>query len=119
MMNDQALVRLTDSAARYFSEKIALKQAKGIRLSVRSSGCSGFRYVMDFVTEDNIDDIRIDASHDVVLYLDAQCQHYLQGTVVDCVEKHLGQHIEFQNPNASNLCGCGESFSLKEGQADD
>lgn len=114
-MIDKYNISITPAAAEYFLEKIEKKNALGLRLSVRSSGCSGYRYVTELVSEALSDDhYVVDVAPGVVLYVENKSLPLLKGVAINCVNKNLGKYIEFENPNATNLCGCGESFSLKD-----
>src|SRR4051812_3090302 len=84
---------------------------EGIRLGVRSTGCSGFSYQLDFARE-------IEPGAEVVetggvkLVIDPKALIYVLGTEVDFVEDKLGAQFVFRNPNEKARCGCGESFSV-------
>lgn len=84
----------------------------GLRLGTRTSGCSGFEYVVDYA--DEIDDRdEVFECHGVKVVIDRASLPYLNGTVVDYVKMNaLNEGFEFDNPNVKNTCGCGESFSV-------
>lgn len=107
-------IKLTfTSAARKRAEsELAKQHAAGLRLSVKKSGCSGFRYLLDFVDEPSNDDIRLDISADLTLYIDADARDKVEGTEIDFVTEGLNSSFQFSNPNAAGVCGCGESFTV-------
>ena len=84
----------------------------GLRLGTRTSGCSGFEYVVDYA--DEIDDKdEVFECRGVKVVIDRGSLPYLNGTVVDYVKMNaLNEGFEFDNPNVKNTCGCGESFSV-------
>lgn len=109
----KATVGMSEQAQRFIAKEIAKKSAAGIRFFVERSGCSGFRYKLDFVDQANEDDINIAINQDITLYVNPDDQSYLNGTVIDLVTEGLNRSIQFLNPNASGTCGCGESFAVE------
>jgi iron-sulfur cluster assembly protein len=84
------------------------------RLSIKKTGCSGYMYVPEIVTEKKESDIELLESN-LLIYIDQDVAPLIKGTVVDYVKKSLGaSQLEFKNPNAQSLCGCGESFQIKQ-----
>ncbi len=86
------------------------KEGRGLRLGIKGGGCSGLSYVLDFTEK---------AEHDTVVdygsfqvYLDRKSTIYLGGVTLDHQGGLNGKGLVFQNPHATNTCGCGESFSL-------
>ncbi|HLD16703.1 MAG TPA: iron-sulfur cluster assembly accessory protein [Coxiellaceae bacterium] len=114
-MNDtKPVIQLTDSALQHIREMIDRNDARAFRLSVKQTGCSGYMYRPEVVTSAQKDDI-VCKQDDVVIYLDLNSFTKIRGTVIDYTKKNLGQsQLVFHNPNATTLCGCGESFNLKE-----
>src|SRR5690606_36826033 len=83
----------------------------GIRLGVKTTGCSGLAYVMEFVDEvDDTDTIIEDKGVNIVIA--GKSLVYLDGTEIDFVKEGLNEGFEFSNPNAQGECGCGESFNV-------
>ena len=105
-------VTLTESAATHVKNFIA-KRGKGVglRLGVRTSGCSGMAYKLEFADDANEDDIRFD-SHGVTVLVDPKSLAYLEGTELDFVREGLNEGFKFNNPNVKDQCGCGESFNV-------
>ena len=82
----------------------------GIRLGVRTSGCSGLSYVLEFV--DEVDESDAVIGVDVKLFIDPKSYAYLDGTELDFVKEGLNEGFKFNNPNVKDECGCGESFHV-------
>lgn len=85
--------------------------ALGIRLGVRTTGCSGYSYAMDFAREVGPADRTVEQDG-VVLVVDGEAAPLLAGTEIDWVEDRLGAQFVFRNPNEKARCGCGESFAV-------
>ncbi len=83
----------------------------GIRLGVKTTGCSGLAYVMEFVDEAEDTDTVIEANG-INIIIDGKSLVYLDGTEIDFVKEGLNEGFEFRNPNAKGECGCGESFTV-------
>ncbi len=83
----------------------------GVRLGVRTTGCSGLSYVLEFVDDISADDQTFQFG-DVVLVVDPKSLVYLDGTELDYVKEGLNEGFEFRNPNVKDECGCGESFHV-------
>jgi iron-sulfur cluster assembly protein len=83
----------------------------GVRLGVRTTGCSGMAYVLEFVDELAAEDMLF-VSRGVKVVIDPKSIVYLDGTELDYVKEGLNEGFQFKNPNAKNECGCGESFNV-------
>jgi len=83
----------------------------GLRLSVRTSGCSGMAYTLEFADEAQPDELLFE-SNGVTVLIDPKSLAYLDGTELDFVREGLNEGFKFNNPNAKAHCGCGESFSV-------
>jgi iron-sulfur cluster assembly accessory protein len=106
-------VSLSDSARTFLTQKIKIKHAVGLCFSVKKSGCNGFKYVLDFITEPSAEKGLVVIKDDqLTLYVTQEALPYVNGTVIDCVTEGLNEVIKFSNPNSSAECGCGESFSV-------
>ena len=105
-------ISLTPAAARHV-EKALHKRGGGIglRVAVKTSGCSGFAYALEFVDAPNPDDHCYDA-HGVTVVVDPRSLPMLDGTELDFVREGLNEGFKFHNPNATANCGCGESFAV-------
>jgi iron-sulfur cluster assembly protein len=84
----------------------------GVRLGVRTSGCSGMAYVLEFVDDlDEENDLMFE-DHGVKVIIDKKSLVYLDGTELDYGKEGLNEGFKFNNPNVKNECGCGESFTV-------
>jgi iron-sulfur cluster assembly protein len=105
-------VTFTDSAARHIKNFLA-KRGKGIglRLAVRTTGCSGLAYVLEFADEIAAND-EVFKNNDVTVVIDKKSLVYLDGTELDFTRDGLNEGFKFNNPNVKDECGCGESFTI-------
>ena len=85
------------------------KEEAGLRIAVLGGGCSGFQYQMTLEKESKEDDKVIDMEG-LKVFIDSRSQLYLSGTEVDYIDGENGSGFKFDNPNAKQTCGCGESF---------
>ncbi|MBT0585728.1 iron-sulfur cluster assembly protein IscA [Alteromonas oceanisediminis] len=83
----------------------------GIRLGVKTTGCSGLAYVLEFVDDLNEDD-EVFEDNGVKIIIDGKSLVYLDGTELDFAKEGLNEGFQFNNPNANGECGCGESFNV-------
>lgn len=83
----------------------------GLRLGVKTSGCSGMAYVLEFVDETNDED-QVFEDHGIKVIIDPKSLIYLDGTEVDYGKEGLNEGFKFNNPNVKDSCGCGESFTV-------
>ncbi|WWO99821.1 MAG: iron-sulfur cluster assembly protein IscA [Candidatus Dasytiphilus stammeri] len=83
----------------------------GIRLGVRTSGCTGLAYVMEFVDKLKEDDIVVEEK-DIKIFINKNDFLYLNGTELDFTREGLNEGFKFKNPNVKYKCGCGKSFSV-------
>ena len=114
MDKNKPVIELTENALDHIRQMIDQNQAKAFRLSVKQTGCSGYMYKPEVVISAQKDDI-VCKQEDVLIYLDINSFSKIRGTVIDYVKKNFGQYqLVFHNPHATSLCGCGESFNLKE-----
>jgi iron-sulfur cluster assembly protein len=105
-------ITLTQAAADRMSSFLANRgKGVGVRLGVKTSGCSGMAYVMEFVDDLNDDD-EVFEERGVRVIIDRKSLVYLDGTEVDYGKEGLNEGFKFNNPNARNECGCGESFTV-------
>ncbi|WP_291993118.1 iron-sulfur cluster assembly protein IscA [Candidatus Accumulibacter sp. ACC003] len=105
-------VTLSERAARHVANYM-VKRGKGIglRLAVRTSGCSGMAYKLEFADTAQPDDIEFE-SHGVRVLIDPKSMPYLDGTELDYAREGLNEGFKFNNPNVKDACGCGESFNV-------
>ena len=105
-------VTLTDRAAEHVQRYIA-KRGKGVglRLGVRTTGCSGLAYKLEFADDVSPEDTTFE-SNGVRVLVDPKSLAYLEGTELDYVREGLNEGFKFNNPNEKDRCGCGESFNV-------
>jgi iron-sulfur cluster assembly protein len=105
-------VTLSEAAAQHVAKFIA-KRGKGIgiRLGVKTSGCSGMAYKLEFADAADPEDIVFD-SHGLKVLVDPKSLPYLDGTELDFTKEGLNEGFKFNNPNVKDQCGCGESFNV-------
>jgi iron-sulfur cluster assembly protein len=108
------MITLTPPAKQHIQKMLINRgENAAFRLSVKKTGCSGYMYVPEIVTEKIQTDCVLFDSNPTI-YIDTVSLPLLEGTVIDYVQKNLGlSQLVFNNPNAESLCGCGESFNLK------
>lgn len=105
-------ITLTESAADRVRNFLANRgKGAGLRLGVRTSGCSGMAYVLEFADEIHADD-QVFESNGVKVIVDTRSMVYLDGTEVDFAKEGLNEGFKFNNPNVKDACGCGESFNV-------
>lgn len=105
-------VTLTEPAAKHVRAFLENRgKGIGLRLGIKTSGCSGMAYVLEFVDQLNEDDTVFD-DKDVKIIVDQKSLTYLDGTELDFVKEGLNEGFQFNNPNTDGECGCGESFSV-------
>ena len=104
-------VTLSDKAAKHVANYLTKRgKGLGLRLGVRTSGCSGMAYKLEFVDEVNPDD-QVFESHGVKVLIDPKSLPYLEGTELDYTKEGMNEGFKFNNPNVKGECGCGESFT--------
>lgn len=111
--NEESMaITMTDAAAQHVSRYLENRgQGTGIRVAVRTTGCSGMGYVLEFADESNPEDEVFEAAG-IKVIVDPKSLVYLDGTELDFVREGLNEGFKFNNPNARSECGCGESFSV-------
>lgn len=105
-------ITLTDAAAdrvRTFIDNRG--KGVGLRLGVRTMGCSGMAYVLEFADEVEENDVVFE-DNDVKVVIDPKSLVYLDGTELDFGKEGLNEGFKFKNPNVKDECGCGESFNV-------
>jgi iron-sulfur cluster assembly accessory protein len=107
----QPAVSFTAAALTHIKKEIKKHQALGLRLGVKKAGCSGYKYVIDYVHKAEPSDRVISIEDDLTVYIDATVLPKVYGVKIDYIREGLNGSIKFDNPNASAQCGCGESFA--------
>jgi len=105
-------ISLTETAAAHVRKSLEKRgKGEGLRLGVRTSGCSGKAYVLEFVDTIQPDEVVFE-SHGVKLIVDPKSLLFLDGMVLDYTREGLNEGFKFDNPNVKGECGCGESFTV-------
>ncbi len=105
-------VTLTDRAADHVRRYIEKRgKGVGVRLGVKTTGCSGLAYKLEYADEAQPEDQEFE-SHGVRVLIDPKSLAYLDGTELDFVREGLNEGFKFNNPNEKDRCGCGESFNV-------
>lgn len=106
------MISVTDPARKKITASLKSRgHGLGIRLGVKTTGCSGLAYVLEYV------DTAVDTDHRIefdtfAIFIDPKSMIYLTGMTVDYVRRELNEGFEFLNPNERDRCGCGESFRV-------
>jgi len=105
-------ITMTEAAANHVRSFLANRGGGvGIRLGVRTSGCSGMAYVLEFADEIEDED-HVFEEHGVKVIVSPKSMVYLDGTELDFAKEGLNEGFKFNNPNVKDACGCGESFNV-------
>ena len=105
-------ITLTPSAASHVQRSLVRRgKGLGVRLGIKTTGCSGLAYKIEYVDEVSPEDQVIDV-HGVKVVIDPKSLAYLDGTELDYVREGLNEGFRFTNPNERDRCGCGESFRV-------
>jgi len=104
---------LTDTARGHVLSYLSKKHGmRGIRFSVKKTGCSGLSYVIDYIEKSEKDDLVMKLANEYIIAVDNKSYPYLKGCQVDYVKQGLNHQFVFSNPNQTGQCGCGESFTV-------
>jgi len=105
-------ITITAAAADHVSNYLEKRgKGVGVRFGVRTSGCSGMAYVLEFVDEADAADMVFE-DHGVKIFVDPKSLVYIDGTELDFGREGLNEGFIFNNPNVKDACGCGESFNI-------
>ena len=103
---------MTEAAARHVNRYLSKRgKGVGVRLGVKTTGCSGLAYKLEYVDELATEDVVFEA-HGLKILIDPKSLPYLEGTELDFVREGLNEGYKFNNPNERDRCGCGESFRV-------
>ncbi len=108
------MITVTDIAKKKIKELLAKRgKGAGIRLGVKTTGCSGLAYTLEYVDSyDYESNVTNYAQSDFVILVDKKADPYLKGMIIDWVKNGLNEGFDFKNPNERDRCGCGESFRV-------
>lgn len=106
------MIELTDQAAKKIKQQLQKRgRGLGLRIGVKTTGCSGLAYVLEYVDEPNPSDECVETMG-CKIFVDPKSCPYIKGLIVDFKRSGLNEGFEFQNPNERDRCGCGESFRV-------
>lgn len=106
------MITLTANAVEHIQKSIAKRgKGVGVRLGIKTTGCSGLAYKIEYVDEQAPEDTVFE-QHGVKLMVDPKSLAYIDGTELDYVREGLQEGFKFSNPNERDRCGCGESFRV-------
>ena len=108
------IIKLSDNAALRIKEIMssAENESLGVRVSVKTGGCAGMSYIMEYTKKVNPNDEMIE-DKGVKVFVDSSAVMYLLGTEMDYKKEELSSSFVFNNPNETERCGCGESFKIE------
>ncbi len=105
-------ITITEIAAKHVQRHIESRgKGLGVRLGVKTTGCSGLAYVIQFADKIEEDDLVFD-NNGIKLIINPKSYVYLKGTELDFAKEGLNEGFKFNNPNVKDTCGCGESFNV-------
>ena len=106
------MISITEKAADHIKGQLSQRgKGVGIRLGVKTTGCSGLAYVIEFADSENDDD-NVFLDKGIKLIINPKSYTYLKGTELDFGREGLNEGFKFNNPNVKDKCGCGESFNV-------
>lgn len=109
------MLQFTQAAKDHIAKQVKAEAGNYLRIWIKRTGCSGYMYMPEVVVKQQEGDIEVAEFNGVKVFLEANSVDIIKDTEVDYVEKSFGfKQLVFNNPNATGLCGCGESFKLKD-----
>jgi len=107
------MITLTDAAKNKIARLIRTRGGVGIRIGVKTTGCSGLAYILEYLDSHTPTDTTVNFDQiEFIVVVDKKDLVYVAGTLVDYVRQGLNEGFEFKNPNERDRCGCGESFRV-------
>lgn len=105
-------ITLTEKAAKHINRYLERRgKGIGLRFGVRTTGCSGLAYKLEYVDDSTPED-KVFESHGIKVFVDPKSLPYIDGTELDFAREGLNEGFKFRNPNVKDECGCGESFRI-------
>lgn len=106
------MITVTELAAKRINQQLERRgKGLGIRIGVKTSGCSGYAYTLEYVDEPKVEDMSF-VSYGVHVFVDPKSLVFVDGLVMDWKKNGLNEGFEFINPQEKDRCGCGESFRI-------
>ena len=107
------MISVTDTAAARIKRALEKRgSGQGIQVGVKTTGCSGLAYVLEYVDNPNLHCVQHYDTNGVRVFVDPKNLPYVDGMIIDYVRQGLNEGFEFRNPNERDRCGCGESFRV-------
>ena len=110
---DPTVISMTPEARAHLRKQLQQEGVLALELNINESGCSGYMYEINYVSDRPEDSREFDFGDDVKVFISNENWQYISGTSIDFVTEGLNSSLKFDNPNADTLCGCGESFSIR------
>lgn len=105
-------VTMTEAAAKHVTRYLGRRgKGVGVRLGVKTTGCSGLAYTLEYADDVAPEDVEFE-DQGIKILIDPKSLAYLEGTLLDFVREGLNEGFKFSNPNERDRCGCGESFRI-------
>jgi len=104
-------ITVTEKAAKHIRNALAKSGGVGLRLGIKTVGCSGLAYTFDYAQEIGAND-QLFKTHDVTVVVDKKSLEFVDGSVLDFAREGLNESFKVENPKATATCGCGESFTV-------
>jgi iron-sulfur cluster assembly protein len=106
------MIQLTESAAHKIEQQLERRgKGLGIRVGVKTTGCSGYAYTLEYVDAPASEDMSF-VSHGIHVFVDPKSLVFVEGLTMDWKRNGLNEGFDFQNPQEKDRCGCGESFRI-------
>ncbi len=113
MTIEKNMISVTELAAKKINANLIRRgKGLGIKIGVKTTGCSGLSYVLEYIDDDQKRCIEHHESNGVRIYMDPKHRPYLYGLTIDWAKEGLNEGFKFINPNEKDRCGCGESFRV-------
>jgi iron-sulfur cluster assembly accessory protein len=106
------IITVTKKAARHFRRQLDKAGQQAVRISLEERGCTGYAFVLDYISSPEKGDSVLNAEFDVTIAVAPDAQQYIRGTEIDYVLEGINETLKYNNPNAKDYCGCGESFNV-------
>lgn len=110
--NRDNVLSVSSAAAEHFQNQVAKTGSVGIRFSLKQAGCTGYKYVVEEISERPEGDLELSLDNGVKMFVDSRYISAIQGAQVDVKQQGLNLNLVIENPNVQDECGCGESFSI-------
>lgn len=110
---NEGIVNFSSAAVEHFKAAVS-KGEKVLRLSTKTSGCTGYAYVLELVDQQQATDKLIEVDNEFSVAIADDTINLVRGTTIDIVQEGINRVVKYINPNVESECGCGESFSVKE-----